>query len=76
MAVLSNATEEEKTATIDLVDDHEVRLHELPGVSLREWVPGGDDLIMDNFKDTGEIDVDPDGFITFEQVAFLRLIQC
>jgi hypothetical protein len=63
MAVLSNATDEEKTVTVDLVDDHEIRLHELPGVSLREWVPGGDDLIMDNFKDTGEIDNEPPDFI-------------
>ena len=32
-------------------------------VSLSEWVPGGDDLIVDNFNDTGRIDGEPDGFL-------------
>ena len=41
----------ETTVAIDFVDDFEVKLHPAEGVYLREWVPGGDDIIVDNFND-------------------------
>ena len=28
-----------------------------------EWVPGGNDIVVDNFHDTGRIDGEPDGFL-------------
>ena len=39
MAVLSNSSEEERIATIDLIDDHEIRLHETADISLRNGFP-------------------------------------
>jgi len=28
-----------------------------------EWVPGGNDIVVDNFHDTGRIDGEPEGFL-------------
>jgi len=65
IAVLSNkSTEKKQTATIDINDDYTVEMnnsHE--DIILAEWVPGGSDIIVDNFNDTGKIDSNPKDFI-------------
>ncbi|MCP4349448.1 MAG: hypothetical protein GY795_28540 [Desulfobacterales bacterium] len=64
IAVLSNkSATERKTAVIDIVDDFTVRLNKGNDIILAEWVPGGNDIIVDNFNDTGKIDANPPGFI-------------
>jgi hypothetical protein len=49
--------------TIDILDDHTVRMAKHEKVLFTEWVPGGTDIIVDNFNDTGRIDREPDGLI-------------
>ncbi len=49
--------------TIDILDDHTIRMREHDQVQFTEWVPGGTDIIVNNFNDTGRIDREPDGFI-------------
>lgn len=64
IAVLSNkSATEKKTVVIDLVDDFTVRINKGDDVTLAEWVPGGNDIIVDNYIDTGKIDYYPAGFI-------------
>lgn len=64
IAVLSNASKQEKrTAVIDIEDDFTVTLNSGEDIVLTEWVPGGYDLIMDNYNDTGKIDQQPEGLI-------------
>jgi len=65
IAVLSNkSTDKKQTATIDIVDDYTVRMNKCNNdIMLAEWVPGGNDIIADNFNDTGKIDSDPKDFI-------------
>lgn len=69
IGVLSNENQMETTVAIDFVDDFEVKLHPAEGVYLREWVPGGDDIIVDNFNDTGKIDSEPQDFIIRHVIA-------
>jgi len=64
IAVLSNpSTEEKKTVEVDIVDDFTIRLAKSSEVQLVEWVPGGSDVILDNFNDTGKIDANPKDLI-------------
>jgi hypothetical protein len=64
VAVLSNTSSSEiKQVIVDILDDFTVRLNKGEGVTLAEWVPGGADIIADNFIDTGKIDQNPENFI-------------
>lgn len=49
--------------TLDVVDDDGVVAAPHEFVTVTEWVPGGNDLVVDNFNDTGCIDEEPAGFI-------------
>ncbi len=65
-AVITNTTQEAKEVEVDLLNDHDVDMKKTPrneGVFLTERVPGGSDLIVDNFSDTGLIDREPEGFL-------------
>ena len=65
IATLSNqSATEPHTVTVRVCDDYSVELESPNGdVLLTEWVPGGNELIIDNFNDTGDLDRDPDGFL-------------
>ncbi len=64
IAVLSNpSATEKKEVVVDLIDDFTVRINKGKDVILVEWVPGGNDIIVDNFIDTGKIDQHPKDFI-------------
>jgi hypothetical protein len=65
-AVLTNTVAEAREVEIDLVNDHDVVMKQTSrgdGVYLTERVPGGSDLIVDNFSDTGLIDSEPEGLL-------------
>jgi hypothetical protein len=65
-SVLTNTTAEPRELEVDLLDDHDAALKRSPrseGVYLTERVPGGTDLIVDNFSDTGLIDCEPAGLL-------------
>jgi hypothetical protein len=65
-AVLTNTSPEMREVEIDLLNDHDAALKKTSkseGVFLTERVPGGTDLIVDNFSDTGLIDREPEGFL-------------
>jgi hypothetical protein len=65
-AVITNTGREAKEVEVDLLNDHDVDMKKTPrneGVFLTERVPGGSDLIVDNFSDTGLIDREPEGFL-------------
>jgi hypothetical protein len=65
-AVLTNTTGEAREVEVDLLNDQDVVLRRSPateGVFLTERVPGGSDLIVDNFSDTGMIDREPEGLL-------------
>lgn len=49
---------------LDILDDYTVSMAPHDHVLLTEWVPGGNDFIVDNFNDTGGIDGEPEGFLT------------
>ena len=49
--------------TLELLDDHTVRMAGHEHVVFTEWVPGGTDIVVDNFNDTGRIDREPAGFL-------------
>ena len=64
LATFSNTSGNLKLrVTIDILDDHTVRMAKHDDILFTEWVPGGTDIIVDNFNDTGRIDREPDGFI-------------
>jgi hypothetical protein len=64
IATFSNTSPDRKhTATIDILDDHTVRMADHEHILFSEWVPGGTDIIVDNFNDTGRIDREPHRFI-------------
>jgi hypothetical protein len=65
-AVLTSTVPEAREVEVDLLDDHDVEMKpgaRAEGVILTERVPGGSDLIVDNFSDTGLIDREPEGLI-------------
>jgi hypothetical protein len=64
--VLTNTGPEPREVEIDLLNDHDVGLKKSSrsnAVFLTERIPGGTDLIVDNFSDTGRIDLEPEGFL-------------
>jgi hypothetical protein len=65
-AVITNTVAESREVEVDLLNDHDVVMKASPrneGVFLTERVPGGSDLIVDNFSDTGLIDCEPEGLL-------------
>jgi hypothetical protein len=65
-AVLTNSTSSAREVEVTLLNDNDVSMPPGPrneGVILTERVPGGSDLIVDNFSDTGLIDHEPEGLI-------------
>jgi hypothetical protein len=65
-SVLTNTGPESHEVEIDLLNDHDIALKRAPregAVFLTERVPGGTDLIVDNFSDTGQIDREPEGLL-------------
>ncbi len=74
IAILSNRSQtDEQTVTLDLLDDFTVKLNRGKGVRLIEWVPGGGDIIADNFNDNGKIDGEPPGFIAQHVIGEIRI---
>ena len=67
IASLTNLSAEKRhDVRLRLVNDYTVHLErpaDAKDVVLEEWVPGGTDVIVDNFNDTGKIDREPDGFL-------------
>lgn len=66
IATLSNSTREPRDVEIEIKDDYSVTLRKTKdsaGIVLTERVPGGTNLIVDNFNDTGRIDREPEGFL-------------
>jgi hypothetical protein len=65
-AVLTNSSPDAREVELDLLNDHDVVLKKTArseGVFLTERIPGGTDLIVDNFSDTGLIDREPEGLL-------------
>ncbi len=54
---------ETKDVELELMDDHSVRMLSGDDVLFTEWVPGGNDIIVDNFCDNGKIDMEPRGLL-------------
>ncbi|WP_207688314.1 hypothetical protein [Desulfonema limicola] len=70
IAELSNKNPKEKRKiVINIIDDFTVKLIKGKDIVLAEWVPGGNDIIVDNFNDTGEIDSNPPGFIVNKVIS-------
>ncbi|MDW8267145.1 MAG: hypothetical protein RMJ52_17630 [Gemmataceae bacterium] len=66
IAILTNYDAEPRDVEIDLENDYCVRMKRVKGnerVVLTEKVPGGNDIIVDNFNDTGRIDEEPPGWL-------------
>lgn len=64
IANLSNTSHNEAfEVELDMLDDFSVRMSKHEHVLLSEWVPGGNDIIVDNFNDTGRIDCEPPGLL-------------
>lgn len=64
IANLSNRSHTESfEVDVDVLDDFSVRMQPHEHVVLSEWVPGGNDFIVDNFNDTGRIDCEPQGMM-------------
>ncbi|MBK8974998.1 MAG: hypothetical protein IPM29_03660 [Planctomycetes bacterium] len=64
IANLSNRSHTEAfDIELDVLDDYSVRMPPHPQVVLTEWVPGGNDFVVDNFNDTGQIDQEPRGLL-------------
>jgi hypothetical protein len=65
--VVANLSNNSQTVTreveLDVLDDFSVKMDADDSVFLTEWVPGGNDFIVDNFNDTGRIDGEPEGFL-------------
>jgi hypothetical protein len=51
------------TVSLDVLDDYSVEMAPHDDVVCSEWVPGGNDIVVDNFHDTGRIDGEPEGFL-------------
>ena len=64
IASIENTNSVARDVEITLVDDYHVELTvKVPGVRILERVSGGDNIIVDNFNDTGKIDREPDGLL-------------
>lgn len=66
--VIANLSNKSRTqrheVKIKLLDDFSVEMRPHEDILLAEWVPGGNDIIVDNFNDTGEIDSEPEDFMS------------
>ncbi|MDB6173178.1 MAG: hypothetical protein JWL59_2489 [Chthoniobacteraceae bacterium] len=64
IATIENRSNEIKHAQVEVEDDFTVHLKAPEEeIIFIEWVPGGADVIIDNFNDTGEIDGVPENLI-------------
>jgi hypothetical protein len=64
IANLSNHSHTERhEVKLNIKDDYSVEMSPHKEVFISEWVPGGNDIIVDNFNDTGKIDCEPEGFL-------------
>jgi hypothetical protein len=66
IATVENTTNDWRDIEVDLLTDYRVELkrsRNAEGVRVTERVPGGEDVIADNFNDTGRIDREPDGLL-------------
>lgn len=64
LANISNCNlDKSRIVTIDILDDFTLQMHPNENVHFSEWVPGGGDMVIDNYNDTGRIDEEPQGFI-------------
>lgn len=66
IAHISNNSPNVVRATVEIHDDYRVTLVKQKNDSrlvFSEWVPGGEQVIVDNFNDTGRIDCEPEGFL-------------
>ncbi|MEW6741939.1 MAG: hypothetical protein AB1486_04190 [Planctomycetota bacterium] len=63
IANVSNISAKRHEVNLEIQDDYSVTMRKHPEVVLWEWVPGGADIIVDNFNDTGRIDGEPEGFL-------------
>ena len=59
----NNSPTEQYQVELNILDDYSVEMSPHKHVFLTEWVPGGNDFIVDNFNDTGKIDAEPEGFL-------------
>jgi hypothetical protein len=59
----NNSPTEQYEVELNILDDYSVEMSSHKHVFLSEWVPGGNDFIVDNFNDTGKIDAEPEGFL-------------
>ncbi len=59
----NNSHTEQYQVELNILDDYSVEMSPHKHVFLTEWVPGGNDFIVDNFNDTGKIDAEPEGFL-------------
>ncbi len=65
IANLSNRSHSEAfEVELEVLDDFSVRMAPHDHVLLSEWVPGGNDFVVDNFNDTGRIDREPAGLLS------------
>jgi hypothetical protein len=72
LATLHNSTSERIDVTLRVEDDFTVRMPDnVEGIRFEEWVPGGPDIIRDNFNTTGNIDGEH-GIILDEPPDFIR----
>jgi hypothetical protein len=66
--VIANLSNKSRTqrheVKIKLLDDFSVEMRAHEDILLAEWVPGGNEIIVDNFNDTGELDSEPESFMT------------
>jgi hypothetical protein len=66
IASLASNDAQPREVEIDLENDYAVRIKRAKGhekIILTEKVPGGTDIIVDNFNDTGRIDEEPEGWL-------------
>ncbi|MFO0980845.1 MAG: hypothetical protein U1E76_03685 [Planctomycetota bacterium] len=61
--VTNLSTDQRHEVELNLQDDYSATMAPHEAVTLWEWVPGGNDLIVDNFNDTGCIDGEPPGLL-------------
>jgi hypothetical protein len=59
----NNSASRRHEVELNVLDDYSLTMTQNTDLFLTEWVPGGSDVIVDNFNDTGRIDGEPDGFL-------------
>lgn len=74
LATIENRSDGPKQVKLQVEDDFTVQeVTPDDDIVFREWVPGGDDVIVDNFNDTGDIDGNPKGFIAKHVLTVVQM---